>query len=70
MRERKGREESEGGKRNEKRGRGRDNLSYQAGIKGSQRETNQATGRETALLKCWHSTVCESVCVCSRPGRR
>ena len=38
------------------------------GIKASQRESYQATRREAALLKCWHSAVCESVRMCALSG--
>lgn len=37
-------------------------------IKASRRESYQATRRETALLKCWHSAVCESVRMCALSG--
>ncbi len=41
-------------------------MSYQTGIKASQRETYRVTAaRREALLKCWRSEVCESVCVCA-----
>lgn len=46
-------------------GKAEDNLSSQTGTKASQRETYQATRRETALFKCWHCVVCESVSVCA-----
>lgn len=38
------------------------------GIKASRRESYQATRRGMALLKCWHSAVCESVRMCAFSG--